>query len=82
VMSLPVEHRRKVEGDLVARHAAALCARGPACDDPWRAYRLGALAWTVRMIQFARHAEGNPGLRLVTRRTATAAIDLAVDELI
>jgi hypothetical protein len=81
-MSFPTERRRLVERSLVTRHEEALRAGGVEFDDAWHAYRVGVLAWAVRMVQFSRHAADSPGLRLVTQRTAAAAVDHEVDRLL
>lgn len=88
VMSYPPERRPGVERELVDLHAAALEAAGSrAPSDPWRAYRLGALAWSVRLAHFMQpfprggEPETGPG-EMVLERCAAAPVDLAAGDLI
>jgi aminoglycoside phosphotransferase (APT) family kinase protein len=77
VMSLPIEKRRGVERELIARHADAVGAFGA---DPIAAYRWGVLIRAARIVAIAlvRPVEdmlASAGLRLVAKRSLTAAAD-------
>jgi aminoglycoside/choline kinase family phosphotransferase len=88
VMSFPPERRRSVERHLVSLYADALhSAGGREALDPWQGYRLGVLAWAVRMVHFMQPfppggtpAHG-PGL-MVLERCAAAPVELNVGDLI
>lgn len=72
-MSFPVRERRRVERDIVDRHARQL--RDLNCQWPlaWRDYRLGVLCRAARIVEIA-HLDF-PSLPWVFRRSAAAAVD-------
>ena len=77
VMSLPIEKRRCVERELIARHADAV---GDVGAGPVAAYRWGVLIRAARIVAIAlvRPVEemlASAGLRLVAKRSLTAAAD-------
>ena len=89
VMSFPPERRRSVERDLVSLYSQTLsrAADGREAGDPWQSYRLGVLAWAVRMVHFMQPfkagetAAHGPGL-MVLERCAAAPVELNVGDLI
>lgn len=88
VMSFPPERRPQVERKLVALYSDALAAAGATeARDPWEGYRLGVLAWAVRLVHFMRPfpRDGQPALGpglMVLERCAAAPVELSVGELI
>ena len=88
VMSFPPERRPQVERQLVELHAEALRAAGAEHpSDPWEGYRLGVLAWAVRLVHFMRPflagatPEVGPG-QMILERCAAAPVELRVGDLI
>ncbi len=87
-MSYPAEARRRVEEALVRLHAETLQSAGVRDQgEPWERYRMGVLAWAVRLVHFTRGAPRKDPLmeasrRMVLDRCTRAAVDLGVGELI
>lgn len=93
VMSYPPDRRRRVEERLLRVHADALRDAGVRDagvrdeDEPWGGYRLGALAWAVRLVHFTRASASEDPIvegsrRMVLERCTRAAVDLGTGELV
>ncbi len=79
-MSFRQADRRSNERQLLERHADRLAAAGCRWPDPWRDYRLGLLRRAARIVEIAD--ADFPSLPWVFRRSAMAAVELEVSELI
>ena len=88
VMSFRVDARRRSEEALVSAHADAVRASGVRrWSDPWLDYRRGVLRRVARIVEQAHtwrldDPAARSSLQMVFERSATAAADLRVGELI